>query len=132
MIQQGFVTTPDVNPGDASSVGGPDQLMVVSAGGQAPPGVPLETFMRPLVDRLVQDGSQTAAVETEGTQLHPFVSLVRSEADLPREHLITVDDVELKEGRAALVLGLARMVAGGSGGDFGTKEGADQLLPTPP
>jgi hypothetical protein len=132
LIQEGFVTSPDINPGDASNVGGPDQLMVVSAGGQATPGVPLNTFMRPLVDRLVEDGSTTAAVETRGTQEHPFVSLIRAEEDLPRDHLITVDNVELKEGRLALLLGLYRMVNGATGGDYGEKTGHDALIPSPP
>jgi hypothetical protein len=132
MIQQGFLTSPNVNPGDAGGIGGPAQLMVVSAGGQGPPGVPTQTFMRPIVDRLVADGATTAAVETKGTQLHPFVPLVRSEPNLSRDHLITVDNVEQKEGREALVLGLARMVAGAPGGDYGTKAGADQPVPPPP
>jgi len=132
LIQQGFVTSPDVNPDDATGVGGPGQLMVVSAGGQGPPGVPIQTFMRPLVDRLVADGSITAAVETKGTQLHPFVPLIRNETNLPHERLITVDNVELREGRLALVLGLDRVLQGAPGGDYGTKTGADQPLPPPP
>lgn len=132
LIQAGFVTSPDVNPGDASNVGGPDQLMVVSAGGQAQSGVPLATFMRPLVDRLVEDGSTTVAAETAGTQAHPFVPLIRAEPALSRDHLSTVDDVELKEGRLALLLSLVRMLTGAAGGDFGQKPGADSLLPSPP
>jgi len=132
LIQEGFVTSPDINPGDASNVGGPEQLMVVSAGGQAQPGVPLATFMRPFVDRLVEDGSTTVAAETASTQEHPFVPLIRAEPSLPREHLSTVDDVELKEGRLALLLSLVRMLTGAPGGDFGQKAGADSLLPSPP
>jgi hypothetical protein len=132
LIQQGFVTSPDVNPGDADKVGGPGQLVVVSAGGQGTPGVPITTFMQPLVNEFVQDGNLTAAVETKGTQLNPFVPLIRSDPNLPHEHLITVDDMEQKEGRLALVLGLARMVSGGSGGDYGTKPGADEIFPPPP
>lgn len=132
MIQKGFLTSPNVNPGDAAGIGGPSQLMVVSAGGQGPPGVPIETFMRPLVEQLVADGSTTAAVETKGTQLHPFVPPIRTEQNLSRDHLVTIDDVEQKEGRLSLVLGLARMVAGAPGGDYGTKTGADQPVPPPP
>jgi len=115
MIQQGFVTSPDVNPGDASGIGGPDQLMVVSAGGQSDPGVPIQTFMKPLVAKLVDDGSTTAAVETKGTELHPFVPLIRNDSSLSRDHFVTVDDVELKEGRLALVLGLSRVLSGAPG-----------------
>ncbi len=132
LIQQGFITSPDVNPGDADKVGGPGQLVVVSAGGQGTPGVPITTFMEPLVNQFVQDGNLTAAAETEGTQLHPFVGLIRSDPNLSHEHLMTVDDIETKQGRLALVLGLARMVSGGPGGDYGTKPGADQGIPPPP
>ena len=132
MIQQGFITSPDVNPGDASGIGGPDQLIVVSAGGQGAPGVPIQTFMKPLVTKLVEDGSTTAAVETKGTELHPFVPLIRNDVPPDRDHFLTVDDVELKEGRLALVLGLSRVIAGAPGGDYGVKAGADQPLPPPP
>ena len=132
LLQQGFVTSPDVNPGDASKVGGPGQLVVVSGGGQGTPGVPITTFMEPLVNQFVQDGNLTAAVETKGTEIHPFVGLIRSDPNLSHEHLMTVDDMETKEGRLALVLGLARMVGGGSGGDYGTKPGADEIFPPPP
>jgi hypothetical protein len=132
LLQQGFVTSPDVNPGDADKVGGPGQLVVVSAGGQGTPGVPITTFMEPLVNQFVQDGNLTAAVETKGTQLHPFVPLIRSDPNLPREHLVTVDDMEQKEGRLALALGFARMIRGGSGGDYGSKPGADAFVPLSP
>jgi hypothetical protein len=132
LIEQGFVTSPDVNPGDASAVGGPDQLVVVSGGGQTAPGVPIATFMEPLVSRLVEDGTTTAAVETAGTLAHPFVPLVREDTTLERDHLITVDDVELIEGRDALVLGLSRLLAGATGGDYGIKTGRDELIPSAP
>jgi Copper transport outer membrane protein, MctB len=132
LLQQGFVTSPDVNPGDADKVGGPGQLAVVSAGGQGTPGVPITTFMEPLVNQFVQDGNLTAAVETKGTQIHPFVPLIRSDPNLTREHLVTVDDMEQKEGRLALALGFERMIRGGSGGDYGTKPGADEAVPLPP
>ena len=132
LIQNGFVTSPDVNPGDASNVGGADQLMVVSAGGESEPGVPLATFMRPLVVQLVEEGSTTAAVETAGTEEHQFVSLVRADQDLSRDHLITVDDVELTEGQLALLLGMYKMATGAHGGDYGQKQGADELIPSPP
>jgi hypothetical protein len=132
MIQQGFLTSPDVNPADASGIGGSDQLVVVSAGGQSDPGVPIQTFMKPLVTQLVQDGSMTAAVETKGTELHPFVPLIRNDTTLSHDHFVTVDDVEQKEGRLALVLGLSRVLSGAPGGDYGVKPGADQEEPPPP
>jgi hypothetical protein len=132
LIESGFVTSPDVNPDDASTVGGPDQLVVVSAGGQSTPGVPIGTFMRPLVLTLVEEGSTTAAVETFATLDHPFVPLIRVDEDLTRDNLITVDDMELVQGRDALVLGLTRLLEGATGGDYGVKAGHDELIPSAP
>ena len=102
LIQQGFVTSPDVNPGDASEVGGPDQLMVVSAGGQASPAFPCdvhEAARRPAGrgrdhhrrrrDR--REPSCTRSSRSSGATL-----------TLSRDRLLTIDDVELPDGRLAL------------------------------
>jgi hypothetical protein len=132
LIQQGFIRSTDVTPGDASTVGGTDQAVVVSAGGEGEPRVPIDTVMQRMVEQMVARTETVAAVQTSGTKVHPFVPLIREEADLPHEHLMTVDDVETPEGHAALVLGLRRMLDGATGGDYGTGEGAQTILPAVP
>jgi Copper transport outer membrane protein, MctB len=132
LLKEGFIRSQDVTPNDASAVGGPAELVVVSAGGQGEPTVPIDTVMQRLVDQLVAQGETVAAVQTSGTELHPFVTAIRQDADLPNDHLMTVDDVESPEGKAALVLGLSRMLDGGSGGDYGIGDGAQRVLPELP
>lgn len=132
LLKDGFIRSQDVTPTDATTVGGSDELFVVCAGGQGEPTVPIDTVMERLVVQIVQRGGTVAAVQTSGTELHPFVTPIRQEADLPTERLITVDDVETEVGKAALVLGFTRMLDGGSGGDYGTGDGAQDVLPAPP
>jgi len=132
LLKDGFIRSQDVTPTDATTVGGSNELFVVSAGGQGEPTVPIDTVMERLVVQIVQRAGTVAAVQTSGTELHPFVTSIRQEADLPTEHLITVDDVETEVGKAALVLGFTRMLDGGSGGDYGTGDGAQDVLPAPP
>jgi Copper transport outer membrane protein, MctB len=128
MVERGFVRSPDTS--DISSVGGPGQLMVVVAGGDRPPAVPIDTFVLPLVDGLAKDGSLVAGVESLATETHPFVPLLRQEpVPVSSDHLVTVDDVDQMAGRVALVLGLSRMVGGRTGGNYGTKPGAESILP---
>jgi hypothetical protein len=132
LLKDGFIRSQDVTPTDATTVGGSNELFVVSAGGQGDPTVPIDTVMERLVVQMVQRGETVAAVQTSGSMLHPFVTPIRQDADLPNEHLLTVDDVETEVGKAALVLGLSAMVGGASGGDYGTGDGAQDVLPAPP
>jgi len=128
LVERGFVRSPDTS--DLTLVGGPAQLMVVVAGGERQPAVPIDTFVLPLVGGLVRDGSLVAAVESLATEAHPFVSLLRQEpVPVSTERLVTVDDVDQVPGRVALVLGLSRMVNGRTGGNYGTKAGAESVLP---
>ncbi|MFL5799776.1 MAG: copper transporter [Actinomycetota bacterium] len=132
LLNDGFIRSQDVTPTDASAVGGSSELFVVSAGGQGEPTVPIDTVMERLVVQMVQRGETVAAVQTAGSVAHPFVTPIRQEADLPNEHLLTVDDVDTEVGKAALVLGFSRMLGGGSGGDYGTGDDAQRLLPEVP
>jgi hypothetical protein len=132
LLNAGFIRSQDVTPNDASGVGGQDELVVVAAGGQGDPTVPIDTVMQRLVDQMVSQGETVAAVQTSGTQMHPFVTSIRQDTHLSTDHLMTVDDVETPEGKAALVLGLSRMLDGGPGGDYGTGDDAQRILPELP
>jgi hypothetical protein len=44
-----------------------------------------------------------------------------------QDGLVTVDDLDLAAGGAALVLGLDRLLLSGDGGAYGTKDGAEPL-----
>jgi hypothetical protein len=66
-----------------------------------------------------------AAGESTTTAI-PFVELVR---DAGADGLVTVDDLDLNMGGAALVLGLDELLTTGRGGAYGVKDGAEPLPP---
>ncbi|HEX9375265.1 MAG TPA: copper transporter [Actinomycetota bacterium] len=131
LVKAGFVRAAPTS--DLSAVGGPDRLEVVVGGGQAQPAVPIDTFVLQMVREMSDAGVMIAAGEGEDADAaaHPLVSLLRQDDSLSTDRLMTVDDMDQDVGGVALVLGLDRMLLGGSGGNYGTDEGA-QLLPKPP
>ena len=59
---------------------------------------------------------------------YPYVSLVRADGI---DGTVTVDDLDQSMGGAALVLGLEELLATGTGGAYGVKDGAEPLPPAP-
>jgi Copper transport outer membrane protein, MctB len=104
-------------------IGRSGQIVVVLAGGatEEPALVP-DAFAVPLVDALVELGVPVAAGESFTTPV-PYVGAVDGDG------VVTVDDLDLTMGGAALVLGLDRLLATGEGGTYGLKDGADPLPP---
>ncbi|HSD49693.1 MAG TPA: copper transporter [Actinomycetota bacterium] len=130
LLSEGYLASLDASISDETlaTVGGPDQVVVVLAGGGDPdaPMTP-EDFAIPLVERLAELGLPVAAGESAGTEV-PFVPLLR---DGGVDGLVTVDDLDQSRGGAELVLGLERLLLGGQGGDYGVKGGAAPLPPPP-
>lgn len=130
LLTQGYLAPVDANISDATlaTIGGPDQLVVVVAGGPAEdPVMAPEEFSMPLVERLADLGLAVAAGESMGS-VSPFVPLVRAGGV---DGLVTVDDLDESRGGAALVLGLERLLLTGEGGDYGVKGDALPLPPLP-
>lgn len=128
LLTAGYLAPVDANISDATlaTIGGPDQLVVVLAGGTAEePAMRPEDFALPLVERLADLGLSVAAGESVNT-VAPFVPLVRAGG---LDGLVTVDDLDESRGGTALVLGLQQLLLTGDGGDYGVK---DDALPLPP
>ena len=121
LLSAGFLDT----SGEANldEIGRSGQIVVVLAGGatEEPTLVP-DAFAVPLVDALVELGVPVAAAESFTTPV-PYVGTVDGDG------VVTVDDLDLTMGGAALVLGLDRLLATGEGGTYGLKDGADPLPP---
>jgi hypothetical protein len=130
LLSEGYLASLDATLSDETlaTIGGPDQMVVVLAGGGDPEAIMApEDFAVPLVERLSDLGLPAAAGESVGTAV-PFVPLLR---DGGVDGLVTVDDLDESRGGAALVLGLERLLLGGQGGDYGVKDGAAPLPPPP-
>lgn len=130
LLTQGYLAPVDAGLSDAAvaEIGGPDQLVVVLAGGQGEdPLMPPEAFAVPLVRRLAELGLPVAAGEATDTVV-TFVPVLRAGGS---DGVVTVDDVDESRGGAALVLGLERLLASGDGGDYGVEDGAVPLPPLP-
>jgi len=128
LLTEGYLAPVDANISDTTlaTLGGPDQLVVVLAGGAAEePAMRPEDFSLPLVERLADLGLWVGAGESVGT-LVPFVPLLRAGGV---DGVVTVDDLDESRGGASLVLGLERLVLTGDGGDYGVK---GEALPLPP
>jgi hypothetical protein len=103
-----------------------DQVVVVLGGSQEEePALLPEDFAVPLVDALAALGWPVVAGESATTAV-PFVDAVRG-----TDGLVTVDDLDMSIGGAALVLGLDELLSSGQGGDYGIKDGAEPLPPLP-
>lgn len=126
LLSAGFLDT-NTSEDALDRIGLPSQLVVVIAGGPTEePLLPLEDFAVPLVATLEDLGVPVAAGESATTAV-PFVAGVNDASD---GGVVTVDDLDLSMGGAALVLGLDRLLTSGDGGAYGFKDGAD-LLPPP-
>ena len=121
LLSAGFLDTSE----DASldEIGRSGQIVVVLAGGATEePALAPDAFAVPLVDELVELDVPVAAGESFTTPV-PYVGAVDGDG------VVTVDDLDLSMGGAALVLGLDRLLATGEGGTYGLKDGADPLPP---
>jgi hypothetical protein len=115
-----------VSEADLEEIGATGQLVVVLGGGSVEePVLPLEEFGVPLVRSLAEMEVPVAAGESS-TTLVPFVGLIREDGT---DETVTVDDLDLSMGGAALVLGLEALLERGEGGAYGFKDGAEPLPP---
>ena len=124
----GFLTSPGITLDDLQRIGGRDQVVIVVSGGQGEPTVPAKDFMIPLVEGLVAHGARIAAGESASSD-YAFVGDLRTDPAVSDRVIVTVDDLDLPIGGAALVLGLERLLASAEGGDYGIKEGATSPIP---
>lgn len=128
LLSEGFLAPigSGVSSATVGEIGGPGQSVVVVAGGQdAQPVLPPQGFAVPLVEAMATGGASVVAGESATTQA-PFVADLRG-----TDGLVTVDDLDLGMGGAALVLGLDELLTSGQGGDYGIKDGAEPLPPLP-
>lgn len=124
MLSGGFVTPigSGLSEDALAGIGSDGQVLVVLGGSQSEdPRVPPDEIMIPLVERLVDLDVPVAAGES-ATTVVGFVESVRG-----ADGLVTVDDLDLAMGGAALVLGLDQLLATGRGGAYGIKDGAEPL-----
>lgn len=128
LLAAGFVGTS--GPGlDLGTVGRPDQVVVVVAGGSGEPAIDPQAFLVPLVERLVEDGGSVVAAESLRTR-YDFVRILRGDGAVDGR-IVTLDNVDQTPGKVGLVLALDLLVSEGRGGDYGVKGGADRLIPVP-
>lgn len=124
--------SPGITSGDVPKIGGRAQVVIVVAGGSGDPVLALDDFMVPLVEGLVQRGATVAAGESLSTD-YPFVGPLRADGTIPgTDQMVTVDDLDVPIGGAALVLGLERLLTTGQGGNYGVKGDPPDVLPIPP
>jgi hypothetical protein len=128
LLSEGFLAPigSGLSTSTVGEIGGPDQSVVVLAGGQnEKPALPPQAFAVPLVDALATGNAAAVAGESTTTKV-VFVADVRG-----TDGLVTVDDLDLGMGGVALVLGLDELLTSGQGGDYGIKDGAEPLPPLP-
>jgi Copper transport outer membrane protein, MctB len=129
LLAAGFLTAIGSQVSDATlkQVGGAGQAVVIVSGGpQTQPVVPPEQFAVPLAEGLERLGVPVVAGQATDSA-YPFVEMLRADGG---DGLVTVDDLDLSMGGAALVLGLQQLMTDGRGGAYGFSEGAAPL-PTP-
>lgn len=128
LLEAGFVASIGPDLVDLREVGGPDQVVVVVAGGPGDPSLPPADFLLPFARALVSRGALVAAAE--GLE-NPYgvVDALRGDGSIPGEDVVTVDDLDAAMGGAALVLGLERLIDVGRGGHYGLH--GDSLIPAP-
>lgn len=130
LLSAGFLAPVGAGPSQAAleEIGSDGQVVVVLSGGRGDdPALAPESFAVPLVERLAELEVPVAAGESLLSD-HPYVSVLRSDGG---NGTVTVDDLDRTMGGAALVLGLEELLATGSGGAYGVKDGADPLPPPP-
>ena len=129
LLSAGFLAPVGAGPSEATlqEIGASGQVVLVLSGGGEPSPLMPETFAVPLVRSLATLGVPVAAGESLLSDL-PYVTLVRAGEDATT---LTVDDLDQTMGGAALVLGLADLLATGRGGAYGVKDGSAPLPPLP-
>jgi len=128
-LSEGFIVATDPAIVTTEGVGGPGQAFVFVVGGAAEGAAGLSDALLSLIGGIGSRG-MTVAVAEPTISVDDVVARVRSEVDATGP-VVTVDDLDLPAGGAALVLGLERAVRTGQGGHYGMEEGAEQLLPPP-
>lgn len=130
LLSEGFLVEVGSTVSEATlqDIGVVGQVVVVLAGGVEEEAAMAPTaFAVPLVERLSSLEVPVAAGESATTTL-PFVGVLR---DGGGQGVVTVDDLDLSMGGAALVLGLEELLVSGEGGAYGFKDGAEPLPPLP-
>jgi hypothetical protein len=130
LLDRGFLRS-SVAPGEIPRVGGPDQVVVVVTGGDGPPPVPVSKFLVPLVEELDQHPAAWVAVgQSFGRSPEPLVPLIRRDASLSGDRMVTIDDLDPEHfGGLQLVLALQTLIDEGRGGDYGIGPDSESLLP---
>jgi len=135
LLSGGFLDFPHQSPPNPVDVGGPNQMVVVVAGGQGDPAVPFDSFMVPFAEQLVGQGIPMGVAEPKAST-RSLVGLLRSDDLVDGSNsLVTVDDLSADNpvGGVALVLGLRDLLrAHPQGGDYGVKPGTSGLIPSGP
>jgi Copper transport outer membrane protein, MctB len=130
LLSAGFLAPIGAGPSAATldEIGADGQVVVVLSGGRGEqPVLAPEAFAVPLADQLAGLDVPVAAGESLLSD-YDYVSLVRSNGI---DGTVTVDDLDQTMGGAALVLGLEELLATGTGGAYGVKDGAEPLPQAP-
>ena len=130
LLADGFLVSngrEGVGENDLPDIGGPGQTVVVVTGGDGEAVFPPDALLTPLTETLVEGGARVAVGES-ASSAYDGVVVLRDVATLDGS-IVTVDNVDERLGGAALVRGLQQLQVTGEGGDFGSKRGADSLLP---
>lgn len=133
LLDAGFLVSEGsgLGPEVLRTLGGPEQAVVVLAGGPAITRLQPEGFLVPLVDALSDDGVPVAAGEPArgAEQEQPFVTLLR-DGDVAAR-IATQDNVDQMPGQIGLVLALEDLIEGVPG-HYGVKDGASRVIPELP
>jgi hypothetical protein len=131
LLSAGFLAPVGGGPSEATleEIGETGQVVVVLSGGRGDgdPVLAPESFAVPLVESLAALDVPVAAGESLLND-YDYVSLVRASGP---DGTVTVDDLDRTIGGTALVLGVEELLATGTGGDYGVKDGAEPLPPLP-
>jgi hypothetical protein len=128
LLSEGFLAPIGAGVSEATlaQIGSFGQAVVVLGGGQdEEPALAPEDFVVPLVEELATLEEPVVAGESSTTAVG-FIGSVRG-----NDGVVTVDDLDLNMGGAALVLGLDELLGSGQGGAYGFKDGAEPLPPAP-
>ena len=126
LLSEGFVIAGS-ELDTTADVGGADQALVLVAGGTQDAAPTATDVLMPLIDELSRL-DVVLVVGERTTSAAGVVQAVRRDVDAIGP-LVTIDDLELSAGAAALILGLDRALLTRQGGHYGIGEDADQLLP---
>jgi hypothetical protein len=128
LLSAGYLTASDGTP--LEDVGGPAQVIVVLGGGPLEqPTLDPAGFGPALVGSLADRGLDVAAGESSITPTD--VSFVETVRDTVGDNVVTVDDLDLSMGGAALVLGIDQLRRTNVGGSYGLDDGAEPLPSLP-